>query len=84
MAATLIVDNPGELREMLGDLESALILAGYDVTLYYDQSDHVIEVVNKNSYSTSLIHVDGYPEAGSGDYRDLLFAVIKAIRETEN
>ena len=43
MAATLIIDNPGKLREMLGNLECALNLSGYDVTLVYDQRDYVIE-----------------------------------------
>lgn len=78
------IGAPGELREMLGDLESALIMAGYDVALVYDQNDHVIEVANKNSYSTRLIRLEGYPEAYQGDYRDILFDIIKAIRETEN
>lgn len=78
------IGAPGELREMLGDLESALILAGYDVALVYDQNDNVIEVANKNSYSTRLIRLEGYPEAYRCDYRDIVFDIIKAVRETEN
>lgn len=78
------IGAPGELREMLGDLESALIMAGYDVALVYDQNDHVIEATNRNSFSTRLIRLEGYPEAGRGDYRDIVFDIIKAIRETEN
>lgn len=81
MAATF---NPGKLREMLGDLENALNLAGYDVALVYDQRDKVIEAANHNSYSKALIHLEGCPEAGRGDYRKLVFDILKAIRDVEN
>lgn len=81
---TAYIGSPGELREMLGDLESALNLAGYSVELVYDQDDRVIEATNRNSFSHSLLHLEGYPEAGRGDYRDIVFDIIKAIRETEN
>lgn len=72
------------IREMLEDLENAMNLAGYDVSLVYDKEDHVIEASNLDSYSHILLHLEAYPEVSRGDYRNLLFDIIKAIRETEN
>ena len=69
---------------MLGDLESALLLAGYEVALVYDQDNRAIEIANKTSFLKRLVYLDGYPEAGRGDYRDLLFKIITVVRETEN
>jgi hypothetical protein len=73
------------LQEMLDDLERALNLAGYDVSIVFDKQDYVIEASNLKSYTHTLLHLkDDYPEAGRGDYRKLVFDILEAIRDVEN